>query len=82
MNLGIYVHIPFCVSKCAYCAFYSEEYNLDKFFVYIIYITYPLIFTIPFDLIYDVRFIDEIISEDKLIEILNNSNGIGIEVDL
>ncbi|MCP4452662.1 MAG: radical SAM family heme chaperone HemW [Planctomycetes bacterium] len=21
---GLYVHIPFCVSKCAYCAFYSE----------------------------------------------------------
>ncbi len=23
MNIGIYVHIPFCVSKCAYCDFYS-----------------------------------------------------------
>ena len=23
MNLGIYVHIPFCVSKCEYCNFYS-----------------------------------------------------------
>ncbi len=23
MNLGIYVHIPFCVSKCKYCNFYS-----------------------------------------------------------
>ncbi len=22
-NLGIYVHIPFCVGKCAYCDFYS-----------------------------------------------------------
>lgn len=22
-NLGIYIHIPFCVSKCAYCDFYS-----------------------------------------------------------
>jgi oxygen-independent coproporphyrinogen III oxidase len=21
---GLYVHIPFCVSKCAYCSFYSE----------------------------------------------------------
>ena len=23
-DLGIYVHIPFCLSKCAYCALYSE----------------------------------------------------------
>jgi len=22
-NIGIYIHIPFCVSKCAYCDFYS-----------------------------------------------------------
>ena len=24
-SLGIYIHIPFCASKCAYCDFYSEE---------------------------------------------------------
>ena len=22
-RLGIYIHIPFCVSKCGYCDFYS-----------------------------------------------------------
>ena len=22
-SLGIYIHIPFCASKCAYCDFYS-----------------------------------------------------------
>ena len=22
-RLGIYIHIPFCVSKCSYCDFYS-----------------------------------------------------------
>jgi oxygen-independent coproporphyrinogen-3 oxidase len=22
-NLGVYIHIPFCVGKCAYCDFYS-----------------------------------------------------------
>ena len=22
-KLGIYVHIPFCASKCGYCDFYS-----------------------------------------------------------
>lgn len=23
-NLGIYIHIPFCLSKCRYCGFYSQ----------------------------------------------------------
>lgn len=28
LNLtGIYIHIPFCIRKCPYCAFYSVEYN-------------------------------------------------------
>ena len=22
-NLGIYIHVPFCAAKCAYCDFYS-----------------------------------------------------------
>ena len=32
--IGIYVHIPFCVSKCAYCDFYSLTQNdtlVDKY---------------------------------------------------
>ena len=28
-NLGIYIHIPFCASKCAYCDFYSHA-NCDS----------------------------------------------------
>ena len=32
-NRGLYVHIPFCVKKCPYCAFYSEpidNYDVSK----------------------------------------------------
>ena len=29
-NLGIYIHIPFCLRKCAYCDFYSLE-SIDTF---------------------------------------------------
>ncbi|MFO7617009.1 MAG: radical SAM family heme chaperone HemW [Bacteroidales bacterium] len=27
---GIYIHVPFCLSKCGYCDFYSITRNLDK----------------------------------------------------
>ena len=29
-NLGLYIHIPFCASKCAYCDFLSFCYGEDK----------------------------------------------------
>lgn len=29
-NLGLYIHIPFCVRKCAYCDFYSMEQSEQK----------------------------------------------------
>jgi len=29
-NLGIYIHIPFCSSKCKYCNFYSYKANDDE----------------------------------------------------
>ncbi len=28
-NLGLYIHIPFCLRKCPYCDFYSLEFNED-----------------------------------------------------
>ena len=32
-NLGIYIHIPFCLSKCAYCDFYSvtSQENFERY---------------------------------------------------
>ncbi len=32
---GLYVHVPFCVRKCAYCDFYSLPQRLDSLEVYI-----------------------------------------------
>ena len=29
MEIGIYVHIPFCVKKCYYCDFISYPNNLE-----------------------------------------------------
>jgi putative oxygen-independent coproporphyrinogen III oxidase len=33
-SLGIYIHIPFCKSKCAYCDFYSCVGNKNQFLLY------------------------------------------------
>ena len=29
-RLGIYIHIPFCISKCAYCDFNSAPPSSDE----------------------------------------------------
>nr|MDO8087204.1 radical SAM protein [Candidatus Sigynarchaeum springense] len=29
-NFGIYVHVPFCHSKCAFCPFYKEIYSAEE----------------------------------------------------
>ena len=34
-NLGVYVHIPFCAKKCAYCDFVSYAGCEDKFACYV-----------------------------------------------
>lgn len=32
--LGLYIHVPFCVKKCAYCDFYSVPYDPDAMTAY------------------------------------------------
>ena len=37
-NIGVYVHIPFCMSKCSYCSFVSrcaEQKEIDEYFDYL-----------------------------------------------
>ena len=29
-KFGIYIHFPFCLRKCRYCSFYSEDIRLDR----------------------------------------------------
>ena len=34
-SAGIYIHVPFCVSKCAYCDFYSLRYTRETVDAYV-----------------------------------------------
>lgn len=35
MSLGIYIHVPFCAKKCAYCDFYSACYSKQQAELYV-----------------------------------------------
>lgn len=34
-KIAVYIHIPFCLSKCGYCSFYSEPYRRDELQTYV-----------------------------------------------
>ncbi|MCK9556434.1 MAG: radical SAM family heme chaperone HemW [Candidatus Cloacimonetes bacterium] len=31
MTLGLYIHIPWCLSRCPYCSFFADNYNRKDF---------------------------------------------------
>ncbi len=35
MSIGLYIHIPFCESKCNYCSFYSIKKNEEAINIYV-----------------------------------------------
>lgn len=46
-KLGIYIHVPFCAAKCAYCDFYSLAGQLAQADVYITHLCTDIIQTAP-----------------------------------
>ena len=46
-SLGLYIHIPFCKSKCAYCDFYSLPHREEEMDAYCAALTAHLIETAP-----------------------------------
>jgi len=70
---GLYIHIPFCLKKCAYCDFHSFENKLDEQEKYVDYLIkelslYP---KYEFDTIYFGGGTPSILESDLIFKILN-----------
>ena len=70
---GLYIHIPFCATKCAYCDFYSLKYNKETVEKYVEEMCRRLKnIDNVFDTVYFGGGTPSIIGADNLIKILGN----------
>ena len=70
---GLYVHIPFCATKCAYCDFYSLKYNKETVEKYVEEMCRRLKnINNVFDTVYFGGGTPSILGADNLIKILGN----------
>lgn len=72
---GLYIHIPFCATKCAYCDFYSLKYNKDTVSKYVEEVCRRIKnIDVIFDTVYFGGGTPSIIGADNLIRILSCVN--------
>ncbi len=72
---GLYIHIPFCASKCDYCDFYSINYNSNVVEKYVEEVCERLKnLNYVFDTVYFGGGTPSIIGAEKLVKILNLVN--------
>lgn len=43
-SIGLYLHIPFCITKCNYCDFYTLKYSKDFLYRYVDALIYNILF--------------------------------------
>lgn len=89
MKKGLYIHIPFCASKCPYCDFFSVKYNRSSAEKYIRRLTDEMKkYSGEFDTVYfgggtpsilDSKSIGAIIDEAKAIYNIDQNSEITIE---
>ncbi len=78
-SLGLYIHIPFCKSKCPYCGFYSLESDEEIKELYIQKVCSEIrkwgnILNKPVDTIYFGGGTPSLLKSDKIVDILRSVN--------